>query len=535
LPGGNFWVNGYCQSGCLGSVVGGVVQTKFQCCRVYSETSSCNAQLTTDPTYGCGTSAMRADAAAYGVDPSAFVCTGYSQCATGSGSLQYPIPEYQGEVAARVVGHIANLAFSLLLYPVSKHSPWLSVFGIGFPHALKFHRLMGIVGFLFATLHMFIWYGQWVVQGTLWSNVVTVNFNRISPVNIHWDNWTIMLMQLLWLLTVPALVVAALYRNSPRMYLLFLRLHYFPIIFAVAGMVHAFSNWFYVAPPMLLFYLDHLARVRRKALLPNAINVTVQDDVVKIEFPQLAHYAGQYCYICCPALSPLHLHSMTDWHPFTVASAPAPASHTTFVTIKCTGPGSWTQQLLQHVTMCNRNGLPVPEIWIDGFYGQVPDVTQAKVVICMAGGIGVTPFASLLQQLLHSCRKPGNSARMPHVHFVWSLRSLSLLQLYQPVIEQCLSADGSATSPFSCTVDLRLHLTVAPSDRCDHSPLPPFVHRGRPDSPNAFQSVGDRVATGELSSSHVLVFACGPQELVDQASELYFKHSFSFYKEEFHM
>ena len=185
----NFWTNGYCQAGCLGSVVDGVVQTKFQCCRMYVETCHCNAQLMTDASYGCGTAAMRRRPGNFGVNPST-PCTGSSQGASGStGIMQYPHPEYDTEAAARIVGHIANLAFSLLLYPVSKHSPWLTVFGIGFPHALKFHRLIGNVGFFFATLHMFIWYGQWAVQGTLWGNVGTINFLRISPVNVHWDNW----------------------------------------------------------------------------------------------------------------------------------------------------------------------------------------------------------------------------------------------------------------------------------------------------------------------------------------------------------
>ena len=185
----NFWTNGYCQAGCLGSVVKGVVQTKFQCCRIYVETCHCNAQLMTDASYGCGTTAMRSHAADFGVIPSN-TCTGTSKCASGKTSkLQYPQPEYDTEVAARVVGHIANLAFSLMLYPVSKHSPWLTVFGVGFPHALKFHRLMGNVGFFFATLHMFIWYGQWAVQGILWSNVGSINFLRISPVNVHWNDW----------------------------------------------------------------------------------------------------------------------------------------------------------------------------------------------------------------------------------------------------------------------------------------------------------------------------------------------------------
>ena len=121
-----------------------------------------------------------------------------------------------------------------------------------------------------------------------------------------------MLMQILWLFSVPALIIATFHRRSVRMYRVFMRAHYLPILFAVAGMIHAFSNWFYVAPPMLLWYADHLARVRRKARLPNSIAVSVHDDVVKIEFPPMAHHAGQY--VPLPPAHPRNIHNFCASH-----------------------------------------------------------------------------------------------------------------------------------------------------------------------------------------------------------------------------
>jgi hypothetical protein len=221
---------------------------------------------------------------------------------------------------------------------------------------------------------------------------------------------------------------------------------------------------------------------------------------------------------------------MTDWHPFTVASAPS--SPSTFVTIKSMGAGTWTQQLLQKVQQCTRDAAPMPEVWIDGFYGTVPDICGAAVVILISGGIGVTPFTSLLQEQLARTRKnapaaPGSS-RLPHLYFVWSVRSLPLVQLYQPLLEEALSADATPSSPFLCKVDVRVHMTTTQHD------APSFVLHGRPDAPAIFQAVAGRVAAGEFSAGEVLVLSCGPQELIDQSSELSFKHGFPFHKEEFY-
>lgn len=84
-------------------------------------------------------------------------------------------PHYVTQKAARVFGHLSNLALSLVLFPVARNSVWEAAFGVPFDRALYYHRAMGRVAWLFTTLHMLTWMGKWAIEGTLLHNVVTTN------------------------------------------------------------------------------------------------------------------------------------------------------------------------------------------------------------------------------------------------------------------------------------------------------------------------------------------------------------------------
>ena len=60
-------------------------------------------------------------------------------------------------VAARVTGHLTTLTMSLLCFPVARNSVWEATFGVPFDRAVKFHRIMGTLCWVLATLHMVLW------------------------------------------------------------------------------------------------------------------------------------------------------------------------------------------------------------------------------------------------------------------------------------------------------------------------------------------------------------------------------------------
>jgi hypothetical protein len=106
---------------------------------------------------------------------------------------------------------------SLLMYPVSKQSVFAHLYGSHFPRILAFHRYAGTAAFVVVTLHAFLWYIIWLYDGTLGSNVVASEDLLISPACPHHDQFTIPVMQTLWLLMLISLIFAVFYRRRTGM------------------------------------------------------------------------------------------------------------------------------------------------------------------------------------------------------------------------------------------------------------------------------------------------------------------------------
>jgi predicted ferric reductase len=85
---------------------------------------------------------------------------------------------------------------SFTLFPASRNSLWESVFGIPFERAIKYHRIVGVLAYLTVTAHMLLWFVKWGKEQNLLHNLLSLNELRISKEVVHWDNFTIPLVEL---------------------------------------------------------------------------------------------------------------------------------------------------------------------------------------------------------------------------------------------------------------------------------------------------------------------------------------------------
>lgn len=118
-------------------------------------------------------------------------------------------------------------------------------------------------------------------------------------------------------------------------------------------------------------------------------------DVIKIKFyrpPNLKYLSGQWVRLSCTAFR------SNEFHSFTLTSAP----HENFLSCHIKAQGPWTWKLRNYFDPCNYNPEDEhPKIRIEGpFGGGNQDWYKFEVAVMVGGGIGVTPYASMLNDLV---------------------------------------------------------------------------------------------------------------------------------------
>jgi len=210
----------------------------------------------------------------------------------------------------------------------------------------------------------------------------------------------------------------------------------------------------------------------------------------------LKYMAGQYCFINIPEISKY------EWHPFTLTSAP----NEPCLKFHIAAVGDWTRslydmfppewrdeirgssdwestrmKLAESISSEMKKGSVNDEqeaaladaesallgskhkVYVDGPYGApAQDFTKYPVAILVGAGIGVTPFAAVLQDLVHLVRTWKNyrdnplgglkkitegAAAFPvdfeleKVQFHWSTRSQDALSWFREMMNELLEAD----------------------------------------------------------------------------------------------
>ena len=226
-------------------------------------------------------------------------------------------------------------------------------------------------------------------------------------------------------------------------YRLFYLAHHFAIFFLVVAVVHAWTHWYYACGGLVLWFYDRLVRIVRRSGPARLLSAAHDRElgVTRLEFaedsvPAGGRRAGQYCWLALDG-------EACEWHPFTVSSSPA--SGTVTFHISEAGEGAFTNRLARAVLGRGENGV---RFALDGPYGRAPDPSSRECLVLVAGGIGITPMHSVLEELLLGGVPDG--APLRRVILLWSARSGKMFGMY---------AETLARKSEQFSLDLRLHLT----------------------------------------------------------------------------
>uniref|UniRef100_A0A8C8ST86 NADPH oxidase 5 n=1 Tax=Pelusios castaneus TaxID=367368 RepID=A0A8C8ST86_9SAUR len=340
-----------------------------------------------------------------------------------------------------------------------------------------------------------------------------------------------------------------------------------------------FWKWFLV--PGLLFSLEkifglaasrmgglHIVEVN---LLPSKVTHLV------IKRPQFFQYqAGDYVYLNIPEIAKY------EWHPFTISSAPE-QQDTIWLHIRSLGQWTnrlyeyfrWPERLIRKPPQLTRNPsklryhkwTQVPakpsenhrlcniKCYIDGPYGTpTRRIFTSEHAVLVGAGIGITPFASILQSIMYRMRKENQPSwceslkddelKLRKVDFIWINRDQKSFEWFVSLLTQ-LEMDQAEEEPEGRFLDMHMYMTSALSKNDMKAiglqmALDLLAKKEKKDSITGLQTRTQpgrpdwsKVVIAEENKGKVQVFFCGSPALAKVVKAHCEQFNFRFFKENF--
>ncbi|KAL3806863.1 hypothetical protein ACHAXA_004574 [Cyclostephanos tholiformis] len=232
------------------------------------------------------------------------------------------------------------------------------------------------------------------------------------------------------------------------------------------------------------------------------------------------HKVGQWVVVNFPELS------LTEWHPFSVASGPSQP----FIDLYIRALGNHTKSIANYSEKCaseNRQAL----IRVDGPYGNLSfNYRRYGSLVLVGGGIGITPLISIIKDIYEKGEAKQFkklSHCMKNVHLIWIMPHEADAALF---LEQLLIyRELSTHEPSLPLLEVSIHITREESaHKIESRP----VFYTRPDIPQMMNECTAKAV--EAGSSSILIFACGPGSMVNQVWDASMKKNSKRIRVDFH-
>ncbi|XP_051780681.1 NADPH oxidase 3-like [Erpetoichthys calabaricus] len=281
-------------------------------------------------------------------------------------------------------------------------------------------------------------------------------------------------------------------------------------------------TWRWVIVPLIIYICERILRYYRsmKTVVITKV-VTHPSDVIEVQMKKkdFRMEPGQYVYLQCPQIS--HF----EWHPFTLTSAPEDDYFSVHVRVV----GDWTNALKEIFLAQGKCFKMTPDfikIALDGPYGSAStDVFDYRISICIAAGIGVTPFASVLKSIWYKCCDPSKKMKLQKIYFFWICRDTSAFEWFADLLhslEVQLTEKGkrhflSYHIFLTGWSDIEAaHIALHCDEKRDViTGLQQKTFYGRPNWNAEFRRIAD-----SHPCSNIGVFSCGPKSLSRTLSKL---------------
>uniref|UniRef100_A0A8C3JAC6 NAD(P)H oxidase (H2O2-forming) n=1 Tax=Calidris pygmaea TaxID=425635 RepID=A0A8C3JAC6_9CHAR len=323
---------------------------------------------------------------------------------------------------------------------------------IPFDAAVDFHRWVAMAALIFSVLHtaghvvnVYIFSVMPLsVLSCLFSSVFMDDGSQLPQKYYWWFFQTIPGMTGVLLLVILAVMYVFATHHFRRVsfqgfwitHHLYVLLYVLVIIHGSYALIQQPRFHIYFIIPALIYSADKLLSLSRKKVEISVVKAEILPSGVthlRFQRPQDFDYkSGQWVRIACVALG------TTEYHPFTLTSAP----HEDTLSLHIRAVGPWTTRLRE---LYSPESLALigklPKLYLDGPFGEGhQEWNKFEVSVLVGGGIGVTPFASILKDLVF---KSSISCKLlcKKIYFIWVTRTQRQFEWLADIIREVEEAD----------------------------------------------------------------------------------------------
>ncbi|ONI08237.1 hypothetical protein PRUPE_5G166400 [Prunus persica] len=338
------------------------------------------------------------------------------------------------KVATRF-GLLAEVCLAFLLFPILRGLALFRLLGIQFEASVRYHIWLGTAMIFFATFHgastLFVWGVSHYIQEEIWKWQKTGRIYLAGEI-------CLVTGLVIWITSLPQI--------RRKQFEIFYYTHHLYMVFLVFFLFHAGDRHFYmVFPGIFLFGLDKLFRIIQSrpetCILSARIFPSKAIELILPKDPGLKYTPTSIIFVKVPSISKY------EWHSFSITSCSRVDKSTMSIMIK--SEGSWTSSLshmIQTRQESDGDQTKYIPIAVEGPYGPVSmDFLRYDSLLLVSGGIGITPFLSIIQELASSQNSGINKflPRMQLIYVVKKSQDICLLNSISPLIfgqlaEKCL-------------------------------------------------------------------------------------------------